>query len=1108
MNFSSLFKKKKQKKSRNKLQLEVTQSKNTLKISGTFKQPEYYAKELWIVAKEDYEQFKVAEITPTNTFEFSISLDDLLQQLTKEYDKGIFLWYIKIKRPYMPGSDDENILNKDYELVEEEGRKFVEYLIRLGRFQQTRIQGLTYYTKYNQYFIMYITEKGNLSIKLNEELISPVKLQIDRVKRRGSLFKLDGKIFTKSSKIEKAYVHLKGRESKQEYRLHSLNIQSQDELTERKYGLNRYYYSAEIDFAQVGNNSLLDDDVYDVYLGVKFYESNEERLIRVGRPTFRAKLQLTDLSAKNSVEGIIIHPYFTFKAANLSFEIYKFDLESYLYLQKNMRWSWLIRLLNKNKDVWLVGERTYKAQDTGYAFFKYMRKKHPDHKVFYVIDKNSPEYENVKTLGNVLNYKSREHIKYSLIAKKVISSHHPDYLYPIRTEKFKNKVKADKVFLQHGIMGTKNMVANYGKNATSGFTTDFFIVSSDFEKAMIVNDFGYHPKEVFVTGLSRFDTLFAEDVEWKRQILIIPTWRDWIVNDEAFFESEYYERYKRLIHHEQLQKMAKQYNLEIVFCLHPNMQRYTNYFEHPSVRIINQGEVDVQHLIKESALMLTDYSSVGFDFSFLHKPVIYYQFDRDRFIGKRPSHLDLDNDLPGEICFEENEVIELLHSYCENNFQMKPEYVKRANKFIKYRDRNACKRIYHVVRNNTAKKPLIYSSKVDLLVTGVFNKFRKSRYYFPTMKMLYNIGRKVIKPDKNLILFESGLGKQYADSPRYIYEEIVKRGLKYKKVWVYNKQHRFMDPNTIRIKRLSPQYYYYLLKAGYWVNNQNFPTYIKKPRKTRYLQTWHGTPLKRMLFDLEEVYGRDDGYKERVSSAVENWDYLISPSPYATKAFRSAFRFKKEVLELGYPRNDIFYRPEKEDIINKVRNKLRIPEDKKVILYAPTFRDNQTTKDNKFTFEIKMDLERMKEQLGDEYVVLLRLHVVVSSKLRIDESLTDFAKNVSGYPDIQELLLISDILITDYSSVMFDFANTGNPMLFFTYDLADYRDNLRGFYMDFEEEAPGPLVINTDEIIENINNIDDIKMKYNKKYKAFQEKYCPLEDGNASKRVVDRLFNK
>ena len=518
--------------------------------------------------------------------------------------------------------------------------------------------------------------------------------------------------------------------------------------------------------------------------------------------------------------------------------------------------------------------------------------------------------------------------------------------------------------------------------------------------------------------------------------------------------------------------------------------------------------MDVQHLIKESALMLTDYSSVGFDFSFLYKPVIYYQFDRDRFIGKRPSHLDLDNDLPGEICFEENEVIELLHSYCENNFQMKPEYVKRANKFIKYRDRNACKRIYHVVRNNTAKKPLIYSSKVDLLVTGVFNKFRKSRYYFPTMKMLYNIGRKVIKPDKNLILFESGLGKQYADSPRYIYEEIVKRGLKYKKVWVYNKQHRFMDPNTIRIKRLSPQYYYYLLKAGYWVNNQNFPTYIKKPRKTRYLQTWHGTPLKRMLFDLEEVYGRDDGYKERVSSAVENWDYLISPSPYATKAFRSAFRFKKEVLELGYPRNDIFYRPEKEDIINKVRNKLRIPEDKKVILYAPTFRDNQTTKDNKFTFEIKMDLERMKEQLGDEYVVLLRLHVVVSSKLRIDESLTDFAKNVSGYPDIQELLLISDILITDYSSVMFDFANTGNPMLFFTYDLADYRDNLRGFYMDFEEEAPGPLVNNTDEIIENINNIDDIKMKYNKKYKAFQEKYCPLEDGNASKRVVDRLFNK
>src|SRR5699024_3281888 len=134
-------------------------------------------------------------------------------------------------------------------------------------------------------------------------------------------------------------------------------------------------------------------------------------------------------------------------------------------------------------------------------------------------------------------------------------------------------------------------------------------------------------------------------------------------------------------------------------------------------------------------------------------------------------------------------------------------------------------------------------------------------------------------------------------------------------------------------------------------------------------------------------------------------------------------------------------------------------------LYAPTFRDNKTSKKNKFLFDLKLDLYQMQEHLGDEYVLLLRTHVVISNKLKIDESLRDFVFNVTKYPDMQELLLISDILITDYSSSMFDFANTKKPLLFFTYDLEEYKENIRGFYMDFENEAPGPLLFNTDEVI-------------------------------------------
>src|SRR5699024_10617889 len=504
--------------------------------------------------------------------------------------------------------------------------------------------------------------------------------------------------------------------------------------------------------------------------------------------------------------------------------------------------------------------------------------------------------------------------------------------------------------------------------------------------------------------------------------------------------------------------------------------------------------------------MVTDYSSVGFDFGFLHKPIIYYQFDQRRFIGPKLSHLDLDNDLPGEIVDEKEEVERLIEEYARLNFKMKDSYKHRADRFIKYRDQNASSRIYDVIENHESKGKLIDSATIQLIRQGIYRRFRKSKLYYPAMKSFYWLGSRVIPVDKNLILFESGVGKQFGDSPKNIYDEILRQDLNYKKVWVYNKRHRFNDLDTKRIKRLSPQYYYYLLRARHWVNNQNFPTYIKKRPQTTYLQTWHGTPLKKMLYDIEEVRGRSEDYVERVGRAVKNWDYLISPSEYATKAFRSAFRYEGDVLEVGYPRNDIFYQDDQDKVIEKVKNRLQIPEGKKVILYAPTFRDNQTSKKNKFLFDLKLDLNRMYEQLGNEYVLLLRTHVVVSNQLQIDESLSAFVFNVTKYPDMQELLLLSDILITDYSSAMFDFANTKKPLLFFTYDLEEYKDNIRGFYMDFENEAPGPLLFDTDEVIDSIINIDTVQEKYQQKYEAFYNKFCHLDDGQASKRVVDKLF--
>ncbi len=1104
MSMLSLFKKK-NKKFKHKLSL--IQNENELNIQGELGNEKYLVTGLYLVNRQSfYEKHEYGKQKPSINFKFSVSLSTLLQNLRKSDLEETYDWYLQVR------CLEENLTeakrnSDDVYIFEEKEEKWAEYLIRCGRFQHTFAKPLTPYEEQGHTIDNFITLKGNLSLNINKEASSPVKLQIDNVKSSKGQLHLKGKIFSRSSFVGTGQVCVIGRTSGIQLKANTINFNHLKIETINKFGLNRYTYEATIDLVHMNGDELLPEDVYDLFLNIKFHDKNEETLIRVGKPTRRAKLFLKDMYSIIGQEATIINPYYTFKLENLSFEIYNYPIESYRYLRKLLRFSWIIRLLNKHKNVWLVGERTYKAQDTGYSFFKHMRETYPEKNVYYVIDERSPEKGNVEALGNTLNYKSKEHIWNTIIAQKVISSHHPDYLYPLRTPTFKKKIKPDKAFLQHGVMGTKNMVANYGKNA-QGFNTDLFMVSSEFEKDMIINDFGYDANQVFVTGLSRFDQLFANDVKVKRQILIIPTWRDWIITDQAFLESEYYERYTQLINNELLHRMAYEHKFDILFCLHPNMQQYSKHFESEAVKVINQGEIDVQYLIKESAMMITDYSSVGFDFSFLHKPVIYYQFDRNRFIGRRPSHLDLDNDLPGDIAFELESLLEYIQNHVEYDFTMKDKYKFRANNFIKYRDQGASERIYQVIQHNTVKKSFKDNPDYQIIRDALYNKFRKSKHYFPIMKLFYNVGRVIVPVDKKLIVFESGLGRQYGDSPKDIYEEILKQELNYKKVWIYNRQHSFSDSSTKKVQRLSPQYYYYLLRARYWVNNQNFPTYIKKRSQTTYLQTWHGTPLKKMLYDIEEIQGRSEDYLDRVSDAIKNWDYLISPSPYASEAFRSAFNYKKDIIETGYPRNDIFYRHDQEILKRKVLNRLHLPKDKKIILYAPTFRDNRTSVNNKFIFDLEMDLNVMREQLGDDYVVLLRMHVVMQRNLSIDESLEDFVYDVSSYPDIQELQLITDVLITDYSSVMFDFANTGKPMLFFTYDLAEYRDKTRGFYMNFEEEAPGPLVFNTEEIINSIKDLDSTVLDYEDKYEKFTLKYCALEDGEASKRVVEKVFIK
>lgn len=1103
--FTKLFRKKGR---RLKKHIKIEQDKESILVEGQLSNRNYKVNKLIFVSRSEEYSLAYDNQGKDNEFKFDIKIDET--SFLSDAEETIYDLFLRIAVHENNISEGtlKNIVNQQTTQYIERTNEY-EYLIRLGRFEETESGKLHPFVTGNFQHQLYKTVKGSISLAINSGIQQEIKTQIDNLKIKNHGIEFRGKIFTRTHKVEQIDLIMIGRKTLNEMKF-SADIKYLEKETKNKFGLNRYEYNTSVSFDTPSNNEMLAEDVFDLFFEMKFEHNDESVRVRVGKPRFRARVNLKACSGKSNGSVFAVNPYYTFRLFNLSLQVNRFDKDVFHYLKKAMRWSFVIRLFNKSKKVWLIGERPEKAEDTGYHFFKYMRMNHPERNVFYVINEDSPDIDNVIPYGNILYFKSKQHIKAVISAERIIGSHHPDYLFPLRTNEFERKVKAKKVFLQHGVMGTKNMVANYGKNAP-GFDTDLFLVSSQAEREMIINDFDYDARDVKVTGLSRFDALFENDVKLKRQLLIIPTWREWLVRDDLFLESEYYDRYRELVFNDRLHTFAKEYNFEIVFCLHPNMRQFSSYFKDAPVRVINQGEVNVQFLLKESSIMITDYSSVAFDFSFLEKPIIYYQFDRERFIGKRGSHLDLDNDLPGDIVFEVDDVLKSIEEYARNGFKMREENIVKSDKFIDHKDQKSSERIEQVITDEVRRKSFVEKIVELEFSKTVFNRFRRSKLYFPTMKLFYNIARRVLPVDQKLVLFESGLGKQYADSPRNIYEEMVNQNLDYKKVWICNKSIRFPDvEKTKRIKRLSPSYYYYLARAGVWINNQNFPTYIKKRKQTTYLQTWHGTPLKKMLYDIENIMGRSDGYLERVSRAVDNWDYLISPNEYATKAFKSAFKYKGEILQVGYPRNDLFYQNDKEDLKRIIRDRLNISKNdhRKIVLYAPTFRDNQTTKNNRFSFDIEMDLRQMKEELGEDYIILLRMHVVINNKLKVDEDLSDFVLDVSSYSDMQELLLVTDVLITDYSSVMFDFANTKKPMLFYTYDLETYRDDVRGFYMDFEREAPGPLVRTTSEIIESLLNIQGIEEEYSIQYYKFYQKYCNLEDGSASKRVVDQVFRK
>lgn len=352
-----------------------------------------------------------------------------------------------------------------------------------------------------------------------------------------------------------------------------------------------------------------------------------------------------------------------------------------------------------------------------------------------------------------------------------------------------------------------------------------------------------------------------------------------------------------------------------------------------------------------------------------------------------------------------------------------------------------------------------------------------------------------------LIVFHAFEGR-YSDSPRALHEALLEREPGHEHVWLaQGPAAEGFPPGTRAVPWGSPAAREALEAADLLVANTHTDTPWDKRPGARYLQTWHGTPLKRIHHD---VLWAPEGRLERLQGDVDRWDLLVSPSPAATPLLRGAFRYGGEVLETGYPRNDVLVGPGAAAIRERVRSQLGIPEGKRAILYTPTWRDDAVFSAGGKRPELALDLERFTAALGDDCVLLLRLHYMLVGALGPLER--PGVLDVSAHPEVSELYLAADAMVTDYSSTMFDFAVTGKPMAFFVYDLEDYGDRLRGFYFPLEPLAPGPLVRTSEELIAVLGALPAVQGEYAGRYAAFQERFCGLEDGGATQRVLDRVL--
>lgn len=432
----------------------------------------------------------------------------------------------------------------------------------------------------------------------------------------------------------------------------------------------------------------------------------------------------------------LIYPYITrSNELSLNYRIQgKFETRKYKWNEKLAVLQFLFTWWRPDlKNLWLTHEKYGEtAQDNSYYFFKFMYDHHPEKKLFYVIDDTSSDFKRLSGMEDrVLSFMSRKHLYYLLFASLIVASESKGHGFSWRTSKGLVRQALDLkpfVFLQHGVLGLKQIDDTFSASGLN--KAEMFTTSSEFEKHIVIDYLGYKEDAVVVTGLPRWDNLNQGECKKNKSILIMPTWRNWLeeVEDKVFLQSQYFITYNNLINSQEFAAFLKKYGLTANFYLHPKFNQYSHLFKNvnPNLHIIYFGEAPVNELIKQSSILVTDYSSVAWEALYQKIPTIFYQFDQEKYLEEQGAYMDLNKDLFGPVSITEKDLLNDLSLSIENGLD-ENTISDIQKKYFSFVDQNNAKRVY---REILKREKNIEVSTVDLIIQRI-----KSRLLFWRRKL-------------------------------------------------------------------------------------------------------------------------------------------------------------------------------------------------------------------------------------------------------------------------------------------------------------------------------------------------------------------------------------